>query len=96
MPRRYSSAPYPLDWVSIASRLKEKRGYCCEGCGHHGSTPGQILTVHHIDFNPANNDESNLLVLCQKCHLALQQGNPPSLIRLRYGQLLFLDVTYES
>jgi len=28
-----------------------------------------ILTVAHLDQNPANNDESNLAALCQRCHL---------------------------
>ncbi len=28
-----------------------------------------ILTVAHLDQNPANNDRSNLRVLCRGCHL---------------------------
>lgn len=28
-----------------------------------------VLTVAHLDHNPANNDESNLKALCQRCHL---------------------------
>ena len=28
-----------------------------------------ILTTSHIDHNPENNDDSNLLALCQRCHL---------------------------
>lgn len=27
-----------------------------------------VLTVAHVDQNPANNAESNLLALCQRCH----------------------------
>jgi len=96
MLRRFSSAPYPTDSDSIATRLKEKRGWDCEGCGHHGSTPRRVLTVHHVDYDPSNNHEGNLLVLCQKCHLALQQGNPPHLIRQRQGQLSLEEVNHES
>lgn len=34
------------------------------------SKPHQvILTTAHLDHNPANNDRSNLRVLCQRCHL---------------------------
>lgn len=34
------------------------------------SRPHQvILTTAHLDHNPANNDRSNLRVLCQRCHL---------------------------
>lgn len=29
-----------------------------------------VLTVAHLDHNPANNDRSNLRALCQKCHLS--------------------------
>lgn len=28
-----------------------------------------ILTVAHLDRNPANNNRSNLAALCQRCHL---------------------------
>lgn len=29
-----------------------------------------VLTVHHLDGNPANSyDDDNLVALCQKCHL---------------------------
>ena len=28
-----------------------------------------ILTVHHKDGDPTNNDRSNLTALCQRCHL---------------------------
>lgn len=28
-----------------------------------------ILTTAHLDHNPANNERSNLRVLCQRCHL---------------------------
>ncbi len=27
-----------------------------------------VLTVAHLDHNPQNNDYSNLMALCQKCH----------------------------
>lgn len=28
-----------------------------------------VLTVHHIDANPANSDPKNLRAMCQRCHL---------------------------
>jgi 5-methylcytosine-specific restriction endonuclease McrA len=27
-----------------------------------------VLTVHHLDFNPENNEDWNLMALCQRCH----------------------------
>lgn len=28
-----------------------------------------VLTVHHIDGDPTNNERNNLVALCQRCHL---------------------------
>lgn len=28
-----------------------------------------VLTIAHLDHNPANNDDANLAALCQRCHL---------------------------
>lgn len=29
-----------------------------------------VLTVAHLDDDPSNNDQTNLLAMCQACHLA--------------------------
>ena len=28
-----------------------------------------VLTVAHLDHNPTNNDDRNLMAMCQRCHL---------------------------
>lgn len=28
-----------------------------------------VLTVSHLDHDPTNNDDANLLAMCQRCHL---------------------------
>ena len=33
-----------------------------------------ILTIHHIDGDIKNNDEKNLIALCQRCHIKLDVG----------------------
>lgn len=33
-----------------------------------------VLTVHHLDEQPENNDPVNLVALCQRCHLAKHRG----------------------
>lgn len=40
-------------------------------CSNCGSTPkqGVRLEVDHIDENPANNEDSNLQVLCSRCNV---------------------------
>ena len=47
-----------------ARRIKVKE--LCEDCG-----TTEKLHIHHKDKNPANNDLSNLAVLCSSCHKKL-------------------------
>jgi len=64
---------YPADWEEIAARIKAAAGWRCEHCGwSHDPTVGRVLTVHHIDGNPANCNDENLAALCQVCHLRWQ------------------------
>ena len=67
-----------LLYIKYAHFRKEK----CEKCDnsvrfirdengfllHKLANNGARLTVHHIDHNPENNDEDNLITLCEKCH----------------------------
>ena len=68
---------YPPNWDQIALRVKQEADWTCEHCGKRCCTPGQpcpdrrfVLTVHHIDHDPANNARDNLIALCAPCHLA--------------------------
>jgi len=64
---------YPPDWDEIAERIKKKNKYRCEICGHkHDPQNGYCLTVHHLDRDPQNNEEYNLVSGCQRCHLRLE------------------------
>ena len=92
--RPETKALYPKNWKAVSANIKEDRHYCCQGCGQIGNKPRNPLTVHHVDYNPANNDPLNLLLLCAKCHLRVQQGRPPYLQRIEHGQL-FLENFYE-
>lgn len=49
--------------------LKEKK---CEICEYNEYD--FCLDIHHIDFNPNNNDITNLAVLCVICHKKLHKG----------------------
>lgn len=37
--------------------------------GLYGKLIKVVLTVAHLDHNPANNSETNLMAMCQRCHL---------------------------
>lgn len=89
--RKETKEAYPDNWKQISYEVRRERNNTCEGCGQVGSVYRNPLTVHHIDYNPRNNEHSNLLLLCAKCHLRLQQGTIPSLLQVRRGQLAMLD-----
>jgi 5-methylcytosine-specific restriction endonuclease McrA len=73
---------YPDNWPSIAEMVKEEAHWRCEHCGcPHAAYAhlGYCLTVHHRDGDPLNCERSNLIALCQVCHLRAQAR------LLRYG-----------
>lgn len=76
---------YPDDWPTIRIAAYARAGWKCEHCGMEfpeGSTKAKyvvrldgkpvILTVHHLDGNREHNDWTNLLAVCQICHLHIQ------------------------
>lgn len=66
---------YPKDWNQIAAAVKAKAGYVCTECGHTASpSRGISIGVHHIDGDPQNNRETNLVALCNRCHLPKHAG----------------------
>lgn len=70
---RKSTGVYPPNWDEISRAVKDEAGWRCVRCGHIHDTPaGFMLTVHHLDLNPANCAWWNIPALCQKCHLRIQ------------------------
>lgn len=64
---------YPDDWDEIARDVKDRAEWHCEHCGHkHDPEHGYTLTVHHLDGVKSNCDYTNLVALCQRCHLHIQ------------------------
>lgn len=62
---------YPENWKEIARQTKEAAGWKCVRCGIPNQK-GHVLTVHHLDLDPANCEWYNLAALCQQCHLIIQ------------------------
>lgn len=48
-------------WLRI--KLVSERGGLCEVCG-----ADEYDEVHHVDGDPSNDDEKNLLLVCMDCH----------------------------
>ena len=48
-----------------ALRIINRDGNRCTRCGE---TDFAKIIVHHLDINPSNNKDSNLITLCKKCH----------------------------
>ncbi|MCJ7738946.1 MAG: hypothetical protein MUQ10_16795 [Anaerolineae bacterium] len=72
---------YPPDWDEISRRIRFERAKgACEICGAlHGQPHPEtgstvVLTTAHLDHNPAHCTDTNLLALCQRCHLRYDAG----------------------
>lgn len=58
-----SFEPYAPGWPRISKAIRTRDGYRCQTCG----SPNR-LHVHHIDTDKLNNDQGNLITLCNSCH----------------------------
>lgn len=83
---------YPPNWNRISRFIRFTRARNrCEWCGAWNHEPHPItgskviLTVAHLDQNPANNDPANLAALCQRCHL--NHDRPVNLETMRRHKL---------
>jgi len=56
-----------VDWDMINARIKWSCSNLSESLRYHGFIR-VVLTVAHLDHNPANCDNNNLKAMCQRCH----------------------------
>jgi len=59
-------------YAEIKSAILERDDYKCQRCDSK-----ENLLVHHQDSNDRNNDSSNLIILCNNCHLDLHRPRKP-------------------
>ena len=61
---------YTKNWKYISKKIKQKRDWTCEECGFRPKNDEQkrFIHLHHINANKTDNQETNLKVLCIKCH----------------------------
>ena len=75
---------YPENWRDIAKQVKEDASWRCVKCGHvHDSKTGYVLTVHHLNGVKEDCRLSNLIAVCQRCHLRMQVYAEA----IRFGQI---------
>ena len=71
-PHWNSGLSFELYGIEFNEELKEqvrKRDmYVCCNCGITQEEAGYTLNVHHIDYDKKNNEETNLISLCNSCH----------------------------
>jgi len=74
-----NKALYPKNWKGISEWVRLQAGNKCEICDamNHEAHPVTgsmvVLTVHHMNFDPTNNEPYNLIALCQRCHNRLDR-----------------------
>ena len=61
--------PSQAEWDMIHSSIKDGGHNMTSSLKKHGFTK-IVLTVAHLDGDKTNNRFSNLMALCQRCHLA--------------------------
>ena len=87
---------YPDNWQEISRACIDKYQHTCKDCNRTDYGEGVILTSHHRDYDPSNNDDDNLVCLCQGCHLRRQARDLAEATKfkdiyrlIRMGQLCF-------
>lgn len=62
-----SKSPYPFNFnKQLKEYIKNRDGNICRICKKEGINNTKLLSIHHIDYNKNNLDESNLITLCRK------------------------------
>jgi len=56
----------------LRKKIRERDGNVCMICGSEPN--GKHNSVHHIDYNKNNHEESNLVTLCVGCHALTNQN----------------------
>lgn len=56
------------EFIRLRERIKERDDYTCQNCGKHETELRVPLCIHHIDNDPSNYNEDNLITLCINCH----------------------------
>jgi hypothetical protein len=69
-----SQGDYPFEFNdTLKEKIRKRDNYECQNCGmteeEHLIVHGQVLHIHHIDYNKENCKEDNLITLCGGCNV---------------------------
>ena len=62
---------HSLEWQKLRKTILQRDEYVCQYCDFKSK---KYQIVHHIDGNPQNNSDDNLVVICQMCNLVEHAG----------------------
>ena len=62
----YENNKYPEEFFRIRPKIRKRDNYTCQICHRKFAIK---LHIHHIDYNKKNNEEYNLISLCNSCHI---------------------------
>lgn len=62
---------HSLEWQKLRKTILQRDEYACQYCDFKSK---KYQIVHHIDGNPQNNSDDNLVVICQMCNLVEHAG----------------------
>ena len=64
-----SFEPYGPEFNNeLKEQIRKRDRFRCQECFRHQIELKRKLDVHHIDFDKQNNNENNLISLCNVCH----------------------------
>lgn len=64
-----SKDKYPIEFKRLRKSIRDRDNNKCVICGKtRADNNNQALSVHHIDYNKCNLEDSNLITLCLSCH----------------------------
>jgi len=69
-----SFEPYTIEFTEeLKESIRKRDDYKCQNCSmteeEHLIVNGQVLHVHHIDYNKQNCSKENLITTCKQCNI---------------------------
>ena len=74
----------------IKPKIWERDKGICQRCGKKWIEKERLFPMHHINGDNSNNNPTNLILVCGKCHswLWVESSNPNSYVIARMNELI--------